>query len=232
MANKEKIKKEIERRIEICEKYSQLNLTTSTRNGNHAQLLELREIKDFIDSLPEEEPSVKGLTWKDVNTLDTLIDQVRHEFPNGISEKSFGLAVLEKFQDYHDDAEEPVSEDLEEEINNYFKDWTFDDEMSVMAKPNHYFAEFNDIKEIARHFAKWQKQKDQETIELAEDHAMLAGMNKMKEEMMKNAVEAEVFIDYNINFGYGSLTANIDLDEQHLKEGDKVKIIIVKTEQQ
>ena len=39
--------------------------------------------------------------------------------------------------------------------------------------------------------AEWQKKKDQETIELAEDHAMLAGMNRMKEEMMKDAVEGE-----------------------------------------
>lgn len=50
----QKIKQEIERKIEICEKYSQLNLTESTNIGNHAQLLELREIRDFIDSLSEE----------------------------------------------------------------------------------------------------------------------------------------------------------------------------------
>ena len=115
---------------------------------------------------------------------------------------------------------EPVSEDLEEEIDRYYSDWLFDDDTI-----------YEDMRDICRHFAEWQKKKDQETIELAEDHAMLAGMNKMKEEMMKDAVEAEVFIDYNINFGYGSLTANIDLDEQHLKEGDKVKTIIVKEEQ-
>jgi len=34
--------------------------------------------------------------------------------------------------------------------------------------------------------AKWQEEQDQSTIELAEDHAMLAGMEKMKEEMMAN----------------------------------------------
>ena len=32
--------------------------------------------------------------------------------------------------------------------------------------------------------AQWQKEQDQSTIELAEDHAMLAGMEKMKEEMI------------------------------------------------
>lgn len=34
--------------------------------------------------------------------------------------------------------------------------------------------------------AQWQKEQDKETIELAEDHAMLAGMERMKEQMMKN----------------------------------------------
>lgn len=57
MTDKELIKQEIERRINVCEKYSQLNLTESTCIGNHAQLLELRELKDFIDSLPEEPTS-------------------------------------------------------------------------------------------------------------------------------------------------------------------------------
>lgn len=72
----------------------------------------------YINSLTEE-PTVKGITWKDVNTLHTLINQVRHEFPNGISEESFGLAVLERFNDYQDDVEEPVSKNLEKEKKNY-----------------------------------------------------------------------------------------------------------------
>lgn len=123
--------------------------------------------------------------------------------------------------------EEPASEDLEEAADEYAENHGF----RVPYDGSNKFYDDVDVKASKEGFiagAAWQKQKDQETIELAEDHAMLAGMNKMKEEMMKDAVEAEVFIDYNINFGYGSLTANIDLDEQHLKEGDKVKIIIVK----
>ena len=36
---------------------------------------------------------------------------------------------------------------------------------------------------VARHFAEWQKKQDKETIELAEDHAMFAGMEKMKNEI-------------------------------------------------
>lgn len=39
---------------------------------------------------------------------------------------------------------------------------------------------------------KWQKSQDQQTIELAEEHAMLAGMMQERERMMKDAIECEV----------------------------------------
>jgi len=108
--------------------------------------------------------------------------------------------------------EEHVSEDLEEEIKHYIQS-EFPDGTG-----------FPNVPKIARHFAKWQKQKDQETIELAEDHAMLAGMMKEREEMMKNAVDATILdVDaQTIEFG---LWPEKLLD---MKEGDKVKIIIIK----
>lgn len=43
--------------------------------------------------------------------------------------------------------------------------------------------------------AEWQEKQDQKTIELAEDHAMLAGMNKMEQQMMEKAVEGTVCKD-------------------------------------
>ena len=42
--------------------------------------------------------------------------------------------------------------------------------------------------EVVKNFiagAKYQRKQDQSLIELAEDHAMLAGMNKMKQQMME-----------------------------------------------
>lgn len=77
--------------------------------------------------------------------------------------------------------------------------------------------------------AKWQEKKDQSTIELAEDHAMLAGMEKMKEQMMKNATEVTVHIDAG---GY-PYTPEIELydydkDIPLAKEGDKYKVVLIK----
>ena len=42
--------------------------------------------------------------------------------------------------------------DLEKIINDYFKDWKFDDELDIMVKPNNYSASFTDLKEIAKYF--------------------------------------------------------------------------------
>ena len=71
---------------------------------------------------------------------------------------------------------------------------------------------------IACHIANWQKEKDQETIELAEDHAMLAGMEKMKEEMMAKAVETT----FNVSLPSGLYDK---LLIKGCKEGDKLLVI-------
>lgn len=74
--------------------------------------------------------------------------------------------------------------------------------------------------------AEWQKKQDQQLIELAEDHAMLAGMNKMKEEMMENAFRCEIIKSrthmphlkpYFFSSDYGKI-------------GDKVKVIVIPEE--
>lgn len=113
---------------------------------------------------------------------------------------------------------EPASEDLEKEIKNYFSNWLTD-----LNSHKEFLLQF------ARHFAEWQQKKDQETIELAEDHAMLAGMNKMKEEMMENAVYGYVSLchDYPRR---RSLVAIAD-GLINFEYAEKVKIIIVKEEQ-
>ena len=83
------------------------------------------------------------------------------------------------------------------------------------------------IEDTAKHFAEWQKVQDQKTIELAEDHAMLAGMNKMEQQMMEKAVEGRVGqagFHNSIYIKHPDFTDTID----KFDKGDKVKIIIVK----
>lgn len=80
--------------------------------------------------------------------------------------------------------------------------------------------------------ANWQKEQDQKTIELAEDHAMLAGMERMKEEMLKDAKCVKVYDDWT----YGKDADRVKqpavkLRDQSLQIGSEVKLIIIKEEQ-
>ena len=104
---------------------------------------------------------------------------------------------------------EPVSEDLEKAIDTYLATY-FGGEKE---KQNWPF-----LKKMAIHFAKWQKAQDQKTIELAEDHAMLAGMEKMKKEMMEKAVETT----FNVSLPSGLYDK---LWIKGCKDGDKLLVI-------
>ncbi len=71
---------------------------------------------------------------------------------------------------------------------------------------------------------KWQKNKDKETIEVAEDHAFMAGSVWQKEQMLKDAVEG--YVNYYEDSG-GKLMAEAQVGcPYHI--GNTVKIIIVK----
>lgn len=213
------IKQEIERRIEICEKYSQLNLTESTSIGNHAQLLELREIKDFINYLPEE-PASDDLE----EAADKYAENHGFRVPYDGSNKFYDdvdvkaskegfIAGAEWGRNHFEDKNEMVSEDLEEAANQHskqvFHGLLVEDNITAFKAG-----------------AEWQKQKDQETIELAEDHAMLAGMNKMKEEMMKDALSGQIYRSNDGDVKILAVKGNTD----KLYRGTNIKFIILKTE--
>ncbi len=76
--------------------------------------------------------------------------------------------------------------------------------------------------------ARWQAEQDKETIELAEEHAYLAGAVNEREKMMKEAVEYEV--------GMHGEPIKITFDKyvqraRGIFPGDKVRIIIVKEDE-
>lgn len=66
--------------------------------------------------------------------------------------------------------------------------------------------------------ANWQKQQDQSTIELAEDHAYFAGRTKTIDEMMEKAVETT----FNVSLPSGLYDK---LWVKGCKEGDKLLVI-------
>ena len=95
---------EIESRMEDC-KLPNGKFPTTT---NVVRYEELSCLRNFIDSLQQEQPiQVNTLTWKDINDLERIINNVHYEFRNGIGEKSFGEEVLERFMEERDEQEQP-----------------------------------------------------------------------------------------------------------------------------
>lgn len=85
--------------------------------------------------------------------------------------------------------------------------------------------------------AEWQKVQDQKTIELAEDHAMMAGMNKMEQQMMEKAVEGKVIKSYNPVMKVGGPSLHgieliyPDEGKPYLVAGNKVRVIVIKEDE-
>ena len=118
-------------------------------------------------------------------------------------------------------ANKPVSEDLEAAVNAYIGYAPeVDEDLSVYGKRQAFKAG-----------AQWQEKQDKETIELAEDHAMLAGMEKMKQQMVAEAIDVEVKVDAG---GYPYIPQmelyDYDKDVPLAKKGDKYKVVLIKDE--
>jgi len=100
--------------------------------------------------------------------------------------------------------EEPVSEDLTEEFNRFLNN------VEGMPRMWHPDEQLEWGKDIARHFAQWQR-----------------------EQMMKEAVPAEAVLNYYGNGEkeyYSVANEEVDGEKYGLRDGKKVKLIIVKEE--
>lgn len=117
--------------------------------------------------------------------------------------------------------EEPVSDELEEAANTYIDNWYKRNDLDKESYPIDVEISKNDFKAGAE----WQKKQDQSIIELAEDHAMLAGMEKMKEKMMEKAVDG--VLSSTITGSEQVVSAYVGYGE-YGKDGDKVKVIVIK----
>ena len=168
----------------------------------------------LINSLQQEQPDFPPINPDDaMKKLDEKIALVK--------ERGTWKGVdVDKFMD-EVRGREPVCEELEKELDEFLKDHVF----GKLINRNAGLA-------LARHFAEWQSKQDKETIELAEDHAYLAGAVNEREQMMKEAIHYVVQDDldshgasYNIPFIRIGIAA---LKPKGIGVGDKVCIIIVK----
>ena len=117
----------------------------------------------------------------DKSALAAEIERRRKEWRNGSStESKFKREECDDILSLLDTLEvkiEPVSDDLEEAARNAGQKY-FPDKDNIWARPNYEaMAAANAFKAGAQ----WQEEQCQKTIELAEDHAYLAGQEKVIE---------------------------------------------------
>lgn len=174
----QRVKAEIERRLDEINKMSE-GVIVMTSVGIEYKCL--KELLEFINSLPEEPVS------KDIEQdyQESICKQ--HAFTQEeMAEKCI---------------KESASEDLEEEINEYISinyQTRFDE---VLVDENDEPLTVFDFKNIATHFANWQK-----------------------EQMMKSTVNTEILLVHN-----GAMFLSADCKSPFdIIRGDKLKIIIVK----
>ena len=177
--------------------------------------------------------------------LDTLYD----ELPDGNKAIYVGVTAseanitgkytaLESLLDYINSLqEEPVIEDLEEEIELQIRN--LQGVHAIENGQNWWHGTYDDLREFARYFAEHSVYGSQaEDLEKAAEEydgtmylsdAFIAGANWQKEQMTKDATKIEVKIDAG---GYPYIP-QIELydyskDIPLAKEGDKVKVIVIK----
>ena len=182
---------------------------SETRKFHEGKDFAYQHVGILIDSLQQEQPDFPPINPNDaMKKLDEKIALVK--------ERGTWKGVdVDKFMD-EVRGREPACEELEKELDEFLKDHVF----GKLINRNAGLA-------LARHFAEWQSKQDKETIELAEDHAYLAGAVNEREKMMKEAVECRV--DSKI-VGHGHMEPGIEIDFFHgeFNVGDKVKVIIIK----
>lgn len=199
MSDKELIKKEIGRRIEMYK-----GLKPVGDQFYLGQISAAKGILNFIDSLLEEPKCIYNRTLEE-----------RKGFCKYCS--AYCNARIE----------EPASEDLEEEIGYYTTS-------KLLKKRDNstgiYHLTQKECDNIARHFTEWQKQHMKEALQTEYEK----GRFDMMEKMMKDAVDAQVFQAHDIDKayeGYVYIVSN-QFKDLNLLPPNKVKIIIIKSEQQ
>lgn len=150
---------------------------------------------------------------KYVQTLgDNAINSSMQQFYDGMKQGCVEILSFINTLEVKETQEEPVTEDLEEASTQY--------------GINNFPSLCNGCKHVPidafKAGAKWKEKEMQSTIELAEDHAMLAGMNKMEQQMRTKAIDAHCF-------GFqGDALFSFRLPADNYLVGSKVKVIVIK----
>lgn len=155
--------------------------------------------EELIDLYVEANPHFSGAWGELRDLLNSFADELMPSLPEGLDEAAFAYENAQWEAGIKDCGYAP------QDVAAAFKSGWMARDAQIPKLPD-------DVDEAAYNFAlhydngtcdgiaqdcfiagaEYQRKQDQQLIELAEDHAMLAGMNKMKEEMMEKAFRCEI----------------------------------------
>lgn len=149
----EKLKTEIKREIESSSKSVRPGKSDYRSVFCRGKIMALYTIKSLIDSLQEEQPKPSN------NLVD--IDAVREDFITEVYRvldadptNDRANAIINAFDSLPTVSQEQPEVDLENYLENYFKEWHIEEEIGL-TKPDGWSCIVDDLKDIARHFAEW-----------------------------------------------------------------------------
>lgn len=212
MTDKETIRAEIERLYavyNVTQHNTGLPYYTGVMDG-------LNIVAQFIDSLPEETDQ----TPSPDEAMKLLDEKIALRKKAGSWENPNSLDEIR--------GKEPEGEKwLDDEVERFHHDY-FDELHSNMHT-------IDIVQLIAAHFTEWQKRQDRMKCHgcFDRDDIFRKGMMEMRRRMMAEAVECDVKVDAG---GYpyicGVELYDYDNDIPLAKQGDKVKVVIIKSDEQ
>ena len=218
------IKQEIEKRINLLQNG---DADPEVMKRVEGVLLAYNSILEFINSIPEESGCEVNFTTKN----EDLEEEIQR-FVKSYSKMVIGVGETARHfakwgRNHFEDRSEMVSKDLEEAAINAWNKYSG--------------LELMHIEEVVAFFkeaAEWQKQKDFEELLKSDMNQFKKCYEKgrfdMREEMMKDAVDGEVVYQIgsaeiaSTDIRYKVVSDRVYIP--NIKLGDKVKIIILKTE--
>lgn len=225
------IRTEIERQNEYSQRMSDNSFNSNMRNFYDGASDLCNTLLSFLSTLESEKP----MNQEEIDLKKELHDFIMEFGPAATFDKCASRfyelgcrRTAEKYDEIEYNRQMAEERQMEKEIPNDLEEAAEEYSFNIPSKLFHLLSEEQQIlwkKEIEQAYlagAKWQAEQDKETIELAEDHAYLAGAVNEREKILKEAVETEVTETCGIS--------SVWIKTKQLKPGQKVRVIVCKNE--
>jgi len=225
----------------------EMSLLDRTNTYDIGRLDELNHLSLFIDSLPEESGCEVNCTTKDEDLEEEIKNYIKDNFfgsgsigflsnrtkgeLDSVDVANIARHFAEWGRNHFENKSEMVSKDLEEAATKWNETASFQPfymQLDCNGNPCEVKQDIITHKESFKAGAEWQKQQMKETLQTEYEK----GLYDMREEMMKDAVDATIFSELKGSDGslFQAKTERFRINS--VKISDRIKVIPIKPEQQ